>query len=328
MKSVVYLALFSLLLFVSCQSNEQSTSSQKQETQDLIQTPFYNADSAYVFVANQVAFGPRVPNTDAHKKCGDYMVATLQRFGAEVTEQRVQLKAYNNTILDARNIIGSFNPEQKTRIFLCAHWDSRPYSDNDTDSANYHTPVQGANDGASGVGVLLELARLMQQVPPTIGVDIILFDAEDYGRPSFDKSADIGDSFCLGSQYWSRNPHKEGYKPKYGILLDMVGGKNPTFLQEYFSMLYAPDVMKMVWKKAHQLGYQDYFISQPGNPVIDDHYYINKIANIPCIDIIHYSNQTGFVDTWHTIYDTMENIDKTTLGVVGRVVTAVVYSEK
>ncbi len=328
MKSVVYLALFSLLLFVSCQSNEQSTSSQKQETQDLIQNPFYNADSAYVFVANQVAFGPRVPNTDAHKKCGDYMVATLQRFGAEVTEQRVQLKAYNNTILDARNIIGSFNPEQKTRIFLCAHWDSRPYSDNDTDSANYHTPVQGANDGASGVGVLLELARLMQQVPPTIGVDIILFDAEDYGRPSFDKSADIGDSFCLGSQYWSRNPHKEGYKPKYGILLDMVGGKNPTFLQEYFSMLYAPDVMKMVWKKAHQLGYQDYFISQPGNPVIDDHYYINKIANIPCIDIIHYSNQTGFVDTWHTIYDTMENIDKTTLGVVGRVVTAVVYSEK
>jgi len=328
MKSVVYLALFSLLLFVSCQSNEQSTSSQKQETQDLIQTPFYNADSAYVFVANQVAFGPRVPNTDAHKKCGDYMVATLQRFGAEVTEQRVQLKAYNNTILDARNIIGSFNPEQKTRIFLCAHWDSRPYSDNDTDSANYHTPVQGANDGASGVGVLLELARLMQQVPPTIGVDIILFDAEDYGRPSFDKSADIGDSFCLGSQYWSRNPHKEGYKPKYGILLDMVGGKNPTFLQEYFSMLYAPDVMKVVWKKAHQLGYQDYFISQPGNPVIDDHYYINKIANIPCIDIIHYSNQTGFVDTWHTIYDTMENIDKTTLGVVGRVVTAVVYSEK
>ena len=328
MKSVVYLALFSLLLFVSCQSNEQSTSSQKQETQDLIQTPFYNADSAYVFVANQVAFGPRVPNTDAHKKCGDYMVATLQRFGAEVTEQRVQLKAYNNTILDARNIIGSFNPEQKTRIFLCAHWDSRPYSDNDTDSANYHTPVQGANDGASGVGVLLELARLMQQVPPTIGVDIILFDAEDYGRPSFDKSADIGDSFCLGSQYWSRNPHKEGYKPKYGILLDMVGGKNPTFLQEYFSMLYAPDVVKMVWKKAHQLGYQDYFISQPGNPVIDDHYYINKIANIPCIDIIHYSNQTGFVDTWHTIYDTIENIDKTTLGVVGRVVTAVVYSEK
>ncbi|MBP6436189.1 MAG: M28 family peptidase [Paludibacteraceae bacterium] len=328
MKSVVYLALFSLLLFVSCQSNEQSTSSQKQETQDLIQNPFYNADSAYVFVANQVAFGPRVPNTDAHKKCGDYMVATLQRFGAEVTEQRVQLKAYNNTILDARNIIGSFNPEQKTRIFLCAHWDSRPYSDNDTDSANYHTPVQGANDGASGVGVLLELARLMQQVPPTIGVDIILFDAEDYGRPSFDKSADIGDSFCLGSQYWSRNPHKEGYKPKYGILLDMVGGKNPTFLQEYFSMLYAPDVVKMVWKKAHQLGYQDYFISQPGNPVIDDHYYINKIANIPCIDIIHYSNQTGFVDTWHTIYDTMENIDKTTLGVVGRVVTAVVYSEK
>ena len=328
MKSAVYLALFSLLLFVSCQSNEQSTSSQKQETQDLIQNPFYNADSAYVFVANQVAFGPRVPNTDAHKKCGDYMVATLQRFGAEVTEQRVQLKAYNNTILDARNIIGSFNPEQKTRIFLCAHWDSRPYSDNDTDAANYHTPVQGANDGASGVGVLLELARLMQQVPPTIGVDIILFDAEDYGRPSFDKSADIGDSFCLGSQYWSRNPHKEGYKPKYGILLDMVGGKNPTFLQEYFSMLYAPDVVKMVWKKAHQLGYQDYFISQPGNPVIDDHYYINKIANIPCIDIIHYSNQTGFVDTWHTIYDTMENIDKTTLGVVGRVVTAVVYSEK
>ncbi len=316
-----------LVFSTSCQSNEKSAS-QETSAQEQLDMPMFNADSAYVFVANQVAFGSRVPNSDAHKKCGDYMVSTLQRFGAEVTEQRAMLKAYNNTMLDARNIIGSFNPEQKNRIFLCAHWDSRPYSDHDKDPANYHTPVQGANDGASGVGVLLELARLMQQLPPTIGVDIIFFDAEDYGRPSFDKSADIGDSYCLGSQYWSKNLHKEGYKPKYGILLDMVGGKNPTFLQEYFSMLYAPDVMKMVWKKAHQLGYQDYFLSVAGNPVIDDHYYVNKIAGIPCINIIHYNNQTGFVDTWHTIHDTMENIDKTTLGVVGRVVTAVVYSEK
>ncbi len=327
MKKCTYLIVSVFLVLVACQSNDGKASQRSTPLQEKINIPLFNPDSAYVFVANQVAFGPRVPNSEAHKQCGDYLVRTLQRFGAEVIEQKADVVAYDKTVLHARNIIASFNPAATSRIFLCAHWDTRPFSDHDADPANFRTPIDGANDGASGVGVLLELARLLQQQGTTIGVDIIFFDAEDYGTPSFDTSTDGEDSYCLGSQYWARNLHEKGYKPKYGILLDMVGGKNPVFLQEGNSMRYAPDVVKMVWDKARQLGYASYFVSALGNPIIDDHYYINKIANIPCIDIIHYTNEKGFIDTWHTVNDTMENIDKSTLSVVGDVVTAVVYSE-
>lgn len=317
-----------LLVMASCGKQEKSSVSAAEETMK-VKIPQFIADSAYSFVKKQVSFGPRVPNTKAHQMCGDYLVAELTRFGIQVTEQKADVKAYNNTILHSRNIIGSINPNSKNRVLLCAHWDCRPYSDNDKDSKNYLTPVQGANDGASGVAVLLELARLMQKDSVKIGVDIIFLDAEDYGRPQFDStSTQEDDSYCLGTQYWAKNPHKQGYKAKYGILLDMVGGKNPTFLKESFSESYAADVVEKVWQTANDLGYGNYFVNTQGSPIIDDHYYINKLAGIPCIDIIHYDNQLGFPPTWHTINDTMENIDKNTLKVVGDVITTIVYQEK
>ena len=212
---------------------------------------------------------------------------------------------------------------------LFAHWDSRPWSDHDPDPANYNTPVLGANDGASGVGVLLEIARQLGQTAPEVGVDIIFFDAEDYGAPeTFTGNSE--DSWCLGSQYWARNPHKSGYKANYGILLDMVGAPGATFYKEQISMHYAAHIVKKVWDKAQSLGFSQYFINEELGAITDDHLYINRITGIPSIDIIQYDKYSskGFGHYWHTINDTMENIDKSTLHAVGTTVMHVVYSEK
>lgn len=284
--------------------------------------PSFNADSCYAFVAAQTQFGARVPNTDAHVACGNYLVQTLQRYGAQVIEQKAVLTAYDGTPLQARNIIASWQSSNPNRILLCAHWDSRHVCDEDPIIANHKKPVMGANDGASGVAVLLELARLVAQHSPNVGLDLILFDAEDYGH------SDVEHSFCLGSQYWAKNLHVPAYKARFGILLDMVGGKNPVFAKDQVSMHFAPDVANKVWDKAAQLGYGNLFVDTPGGGIIDDHYYVNLLANIPCIDIIHYTEGVGFPDTWHTTSDVLENIDKNTLHAVGTVVTHVLYELK
>jgi hypothetical protein len=197
--------------------------------------PGFNADSAYFYIEKQVAFGPRVPNTAAHKACAVWLENTLKRFTAEVVVQQTRLKASDGTLLDSRNIIASFNPEDKSRVLLCAHWDSRPWADHDPDPANRRKPVPAANDGGSGVGVLLEIARQMSQHNPGLGVDIVLFDAEDYGDHE-ESASSTQDSWGLGSQYWSRNPHVPGYSARFGILLDMVGANGATFTMEGTSM--------------------------------------------------------------------------------------------
>ena len=281
-----------------------------------IQVPAFNADSAYLFIQNQVNFGARVPNTEAHRKCAEYLSSELKRFGAEVIEQHVDLKAYDATILEAVNIIGSFNPESKDRILLFAHWDCRHISDHDPIFENRTQPVMGANDGASGVGVLLEIARQLGNKKPDIGVDIIFFDAEDYGAPA-DFTGKAEHSWCLGSQYWSKNPHISGYKARFGILLDMVGAPDATFYKEYYSQFYAAHVVKKVWTAALNLGFKQYFKDVDGGGIIDDHYYVNSIAGIPSIDIIHTSADGRFGKYWHTTHDTMENISRNTIYAVG-----------
>lgn len=293
-------------------------------------SPDFNADSAYNFVQKQVDFGPRVPNTKEHIACANYLAETLKRFGAEVVEQKAVLTAYDGTKLNAVNIIGSFSPDKKNRVLLFAHWDSRPYADADADPKNHNIPIDGANDGASGVGVLLEVARQIQAKSPEVGVDIIFFDAEDYGAPSFsDKSGD--EWWCLGSQYWAKNPHIKGYKAKFGILLDMVGAKDATFYRDYYSKKYASNIIEKVWSTARQLGYGKFFISEDGGGITDDHIPVNQIARIPSIDILDYKmsdNHDGFFPHWHTINDTMDNIDKETLKAVGQTVLEVIYKEK
>ena len=294
--------------------------------------PIFDADSAYNFVAQQVAFGPRVPGTATHRKCGNYLVEKLRSYGAEVLTQDVTLKAYNGDTFEARNIIAQFQPQKEERIMLCAHWDTRPWADSDPDKANHYKPILGANDGGSGVGVLLEVARQLSQNSPALGVDIVLFDAEDYGLHENDveKYSSNRHSWALGSQYWSYFPHVAGYNPRYGILLDIVGAPNSVFHQEYYSMHYAPNIVHKVWQWAEEVGYSAYFLNEEGGAITDDHFYVNSTAGIPCIDIINYDPESpnGFGAHHHTIKDNMDWIDASTLKAVGQTVLTVIYNEK
>ena len=313
---------------ISC-SQTPSSSSAKVESQPVKQqnVPAFDADSAWVFVENQVKFGPRVPNSEAHVACGNYLASELKRFGAQVYEQEATLTAYNGTQLKAKNIIGSYNPENSKRVLLFAHWDSRPYADHDKDPANQMTPIDGADDGASGVGVLLEMARQFSIKSPAIGIDIIFFDAEDYGTPEFVKEYKEN-TWCLGAQFWAKNPHVKGYKADFGILLDMVGAKNASFFKEATSMRYAPQIVEEVWSTARDLGYGKFFINAEGGAITDDHQYEILGRNIPCIDLIYTDPESdnGFGPHWHTQNDTMDNIDRETLKAVGQTVLQVVYN--
>lgn len=290
----------------------------------------FNADTAYSFVKQQASFGPRVPNSAEHRKCSAWLEKTMRKYTKDVTVQSFRMKAYNGKELDLKNIVGIFNPDAKVRVLLCSHWDSRPFADNDPDPSKHRTPVDGVNDGASGVGILLEVARQLSLKAPSIGVDLLLLDGEDYGAPQDEKDKGIEDDWALGSQYWSKTPHTEGYSARYGILLDMVGAENAVFRLEGTSMYFAPDIMNKVWKIASRIGYSSYFVSENSNGITDDHVYINQIRQIPTIDIIQNdpSTESGFYKYWHTVKDNLEGIDKQTLKAVGETILTCVYQEK
>lgn len=331
MTKKIFFILAIVVTLVSCkQKNTQTTENQaEQKVVKKVEIPSFNADTAYYFTEKQLSFGPRVPNSKAHGQCATYIVTVLKRYCKDVIVQEFQATAWNGTILKGKNIIASFNPESNNRIFFSSHWDSRPYADYDQDEKNNRKPIPGANDGAAGVGILMEIARLFSTQQPKVGVDLILFDVEDYGEPK----GEVGqgdDNWCLGSQYWARNPHKQGYMAKYGILLDMVAAKNAVFTMENTSMYYAPDIMKMVWETAGNLGYGNYFSQEKTGGLIDDHLYINKIAKIPTVDIVQHDPTTvsGFFPYWHTMKDDMSNIDKTSLTVVANTILTVAFQEE
>jgi len=333
MRNSLYSILVALLFLPSCNTSDRPKSHENKQGDktQAINVPVFNADSAYLYVKQQVDFGPRVPNTPAHEKCADFLVQKLEKYSKDVIVQKGKVKAFNGTVLNFKNIIASFDPGNNNRIFLCAHWDSRPFADHDADIKNLRKPIDGANDGASGVGVLLEVARQLSISKPGIGIDIIFFDVEDYGPPQDQKlTEDAGDWWGLGSQYWSRQQHVENYFAKYGILLDMVGAPGATFLKEGFSMDYAAEIVDQVWRTANRIGYSGYFYFEKGTYINDDHYYINKIKNIPTIDIIHLdrTSPTGFYHTWHTTEDNLSNIDKNTLKAVGQTLLTVIYEER
>lgn len=318
-----------LLAFIACSNHAKKADEGTQATEaSVVNVPTFNADSAYRYVKRQVDFGPRVPNTQAHVECGNYLADKLAEFGAQVTNQYADLPAYTGTLLKARNIIGSYKTETKKRIALFSHWDSRPWADADPDSKKHHTPILGANDGASGVGVLLEIARHLQKQLPELGIDLIFLDAEDYGAHQTYNGPHREEYWALGAQYWARNPHVQGYNARFGILLDMVGGKNAVFRYEALSHQVAPNVNEKVWKTAKALGFESYFVPQPGGGATDDHTFINRYAKIPTIDIVAYDEEHSFFEHWHTVKDDMDAIDKATLQAVGQTVMQVIYNEK
>jgi hypothetical protein len=285
----------------------------------------FDAASAYAFVKTQVEFGPRVPGTPAHEACAAWLVKTLKQWTPDVVVQEFKARAYDGRPLSGKNIIASFNAAAADRVLLCAHWDSRPFADHDPDPANHYRPVMGANDGASGVGVLLEIARCLSVQKPAIGVDILLLDLEDFGEHANWRGRSSEESWGLGSQHWAKNPHRPGYRARFGILLDMVGDGGATFLKEGTSLYYAPQVVRKVWDAARGLGFGRFFIDRESDPLIDDHLYINQYAGLPTIDIIDYdADRGGFPSSWHTVGDTLDKIDKKTLEAVGRTVLAVI----
>ena len=321
--------LFGAILFNSCK--QEQPIKPVVEKKATIHVPDFNADSAYQYVKNQTDFGPRIPGSPAHEACANYFVAYFNQLGFKVYNQEFKARAFDGKILNGRNIVAAINPENQNRILLCSHWDSRPFADQDKDPKNHYTPIDGANDGASGVGVLMEVARQLQFQNPTIGIDIVLFDLEDYGQHAEIKSnAASEETWGLGSQYWSKNPHLPGYDARYGILLDMIGAKGAVFYREYFSNLYAPSIINKVWKAAANIGYSDYFKNEEGGTVLDDHVFVNRFATIPTIDIIHYDTELGgiFFPHWHTVEDNLDKIDPFSLKIVGQTLLEVIYKEQ
>lgn len=321
---LISLALFSITSCDNKQNSKPAAQPAPQVKQVVI--PDFNADSAYNYVKKQLDFGPRVPGSVAHKQCAEWFVDFFSGKADTVYVQDFRTRLYDGRGIDGKNIIAAFNPEAKKRILLAAHWDSRPFADHDPDKNNWNTPIDGANDGASGVGVLMEIARILNDNPVNIGVDIILFDLEDYGAPYF-LNLMTNDDWALGSQYWAKNPHIYNYRAYFGILLDMVGASNAKFPKEYYSQQFAPALSNDVWKIARELGYDEYFTNELGHPINDDHIYVNAIARIPMIDIIHLENnsESSFYPYWHTMKDNIEQIDPKTLGMVGDVVVNVLY---
>ncbi len=317
-----------LLSLVACGS-KRSSSPAAEEAGNVANVPEFMADSAYLKIQRQCEFGPRTMGSEAHEKCGQYIVREFERQGCVTTLQKATFTRYDGRKYDGYNIIAQTNPAARQRIMICTHWDSRPWCDADPDSSKWHQPVLAADDGASGVGVMIELARILHDSALAYGVDFVCFDAEDMGTPSWEeKEGDDSDTWCLGAQYWARHPHSTAIT--YAVLLDMVGGQGASFYQEGFSLRYAPAIVEKIWNKASQAGYRDFFPTDRGGFITDDHLPMNTIAKIPTIDIIPYYPMTEnvFGPVWHTTRDTMDNISTLTLKAVGQTLVQLLYTEQ
>lgn len=268
----------------------------------------FDGKHAFEYLEAQCDFGPRPSGSDAHEKTREYLVAELRRYSKEVVEQKFEYKTKKNEVLKMTNIIARFGKKGNEKILLAAHWDTRPFADKDPDPKKRDTPIIGANDGASGVAVLLELARVMKSNPPENEIIIVLFDGEDYGR-------DISEMF-IGSKYFAENMGE--WRPDYGILLDMIGDKDLRLPIERNSYIVAPELTKLVWQKARDLGL-DAFLPRLGPSIMDDHLSLIK-AGVPCIDIIDFD-----YPYWHTTEDTPDKCSAESLETVGRVMLALIY---
>ena len=311
------MVLLSFILVVGCKQEAPKTPSPPTK----LAIPTFNADSTYAYIVEQLAFGPRYPGSAGHADLQSWIISKMENFGAEVITQEFTASFKDKKNVPSKNIMAQINPQYAKRILLAAHYDSRIVAEKDDERQN--EPIPGADDGASGVAMLVEIARMLQEHPIGIGVDLLFFDAEDQGNNTDDKT------WALGSQYWSKNPVPRGYDAKYGILLDMVGAKDATFGKEGVSRRYARDLQDKIWALAASMGYSDFFQDIIMGGVNDDHFYVNRDAGIPMVDIIHQSvtDRSSFGHYHHTHDDDIDIISKRTLKVVGQVVTAVLFNE-
>lgn len=309
--SSVIIALFACVSTAACGSKEQVSPTVAK----IVERPPFNADSAFAYVSQQVGFGPRVPGSEAHARCRQWLVDRLQSADAAVELLDTVVTSPDGQKVAIHNILGHIRPDATKRVMLLAHYDTRPWADMDPDTDAHHRPIDGANDGASGVAVILEVIRNIDAVPTTTGLDILFVDCEDSGNYADDAS------WCLGSQAFAASMSPTGKRPDYAILLDMVGGKDALFYREQFSNVYARTIVDRVWNTAASLGYSDRFIQQIGGAINDDHIHLLG-AGIPAIDIVEMSHpQTkSFNSTWHTLSDNISNIDPATMKIVGETI--------
>ena len=334
MSSLTFLKPLLAAMVISCASAGCSgtKASESAPAQEFAELGAFSGDSALAFVAAQTEFGPRVPGSEAHTQCVSLLTSTLRRLGAtDIEVSDAKATRWDGDEVPVRNIFARVNAEAPVRLLLVSHYDSRPWADHDPDAERRQEPIDGANDGASGVGVILEIVRALQKQPAAVGVDILFTDAEDSGAPEWATTTAGDEGWCLGSRYFAENlPYTaETGLPRYGILLDMVGAEGARFMQEYYSANAAPRPTARVWNTAARMGLGERFPARVGGAINDDHLPLIS-AGIPTTDIIHtdVTGPTGFGPTWHTHSDNIKNIDPTTLDIVGRVVLNTIYTEK
>jgi Zn-dependent M28 family amino/carboxypeptidase len=293
------------------------------QTRQMPTIPRFDGKRSFDYLKAQTAFGPRNPGSASHERCKDYLAQELRRFTTAVNLQQFSHTGYRGERYTMTNIIASFNLQATQRIMLCAHWDTRPEADMEHDRAKRSLPILGANDGASGVAVLLELARLFQHTPPPVGIDIVFFDGEDFGR-----SGDL-ESYFLGSRYFVKTK-APSFNPRCAILLDLVGDKNMLLPKEGYSVRFAPEVVRLIWEIAGELGVSQ-FLDSVGGMIEDDHIPLNS-AGIPTVNIIDLDLVGGSTPNpernyWHTLQDTPDRCSPESLEAVGKVLTHLLYAK-
>ncbi len=304
MKKIFTYSLFLTLIFLGCQSN----------------VPRFDEDHAFSYLVAQCDFGPRNPGSDGYYACLDYLITELDQSANEIILQdfSYQERRYNKRY-NLENIIARFNPDSEFQTVISAHWDTRPWADQEDLRQDRDQPIIGANDGASGVAILLELAKIMGENPPPIGVNLVFFDGEDLGVPG------ENDTYCQGSRFFAKNLPIP--RPDEAINLDMVGDKQLVLPIERYSLEYHPELVRHLWDRAKDMGL-DAFIGRVDYAIYDDHIPLNEIAGIPSIDIIDFKYPNSYANFWHTMNDIPENCSEESLGQVGALMVDYIYNRE
>jgi glutaminyl-peptide cyclotransferase len=309
--------LLSVLLAGTPASPEFLHSSSKQQAKT--QQRGFDAAKAYAALVKQTQFGSREPGSPGHERCLKYLQEELGKYADIVLPQSFSYSVPNWKRAQLTNLMASFNVRSTNRMFISAHWDTRPWADQDPEKKNRTKPIIGANDGASGVAVILEIARVLRQVPPSIGVDLVLFDGEDLGKSG------VGESFSVGAEHFAKN-RPAGFAPRFGINIDMIGDKNLEIEREQNSEKLAPEIQSLVFSTARRLMLSG-FIDRPGHEISDDHLPMNG-AGIPTVDLIDFNYPDGSNRFWHTLADTPDKCSAESLGAVGTLLLEIIYTQQ